>query len=167
MVKRLPNEVFPAYIRTQMKPEHLLSSALKGWLIETYGEAHSEVTMLNLMATYGKIMYTLHLMIPNEPEQYHFGYTAEQLDWCRRNEELIWQTMVKEKLLYVSDRKTLTDWVGRGPFTKGFSEESPGELAYFMGKQMVKDYMKSHPEVSASDLVNIAPSEVLKSYIPG
>ena len=166
VIKRLPNEVFPSYIRKQMIPEQLFPSAMKGWLLTTYNEPPSKADLLNLMVTYGKIMYTLHLTIPEVPEYLHFAYSPEQMEWCKTHEQEIWQSIVKEKLLYVSDRKTLTDWMGRGPHSRGFSEESPAELAYFMGKQMVKDYMTEHPEVTVGELVMVPATAILKSYSP-
>ncbi len=167
VVTRLPNEIFPAYIRKQMIPEQLLPSAIKGLLLTTYNEPPSKADLLNLMVTYGKIMYTLHLTIPDISEHLQFSYTPDQMEWCIAHEKDIWQAIVKQKLLYVSDRKTLTDWMGRGPNSRGFSEESPAELAYFMGKQMVKDYMAEHPEVSVEELVMVPATSILKSYSPG
>lgn len=167
VVTRLPNEVFPAYIRRQMIPEQLFPSAVKGWILSTYNEPPSKVDLINLMVTYGKIMYTLHLCIPDIPEYLHFSYTPEQMAWCEAHEQEIWQAIVKQKLLYVSNRKTLTDWMGRAPHSRGFSEESPAELAYFMGKQMVKDYMAEHPEVTVEELVLVPATSILKSYSPG
>ncbi len=89
VVTRLPNEVFPAYIRKQMIPEQLFPSAVKGWILSTYNEPPSKVDLINLMVTYGKIMYTLHLCIPDTPEYLHFSYTPEQMAWCETHEQEI------------------------------------------------------------------------------
>jgi hypothetical protein len=167
MIKRLPNEMFPAYLREQMNPEQLLPNAMKGWLILTHREPEAKKDLLGLMVTYGKIMYTLHLCMPEVPEHRHFAYSQSELEWCKANEELIWKVIIDQDILFTTDRKTLTDWIGRGPFTQGFSENSPAELAYFMGKQMVKDYMREHPEVSVEQLMEIPAEAILKAYTPG
>ncbi len=166
MIQRLPYEMFPEYLKKQMNPEQLFPNAMKGWLILNHREKGAKKDLLGLMVTYGKIMYTLHLCIPEVPEHTHFAYTEAEFNWCKENEGQIWKVIVKEDILFSTNKKTLTDWVGRGPFTQGFSEDSPAELAYFIGKQMVKDYMREHPEISVVELMDIPAETVLKSYRP-
>ncbi|NNK79920.1 MAG: hypothetical protein HKO93_00355 [Flavobacteriales bacterium] len=166
MIKRLPNELFPAYMREQMVPEQLLPNALKGWIILNHNDSENRKDLLGLIISYGKIMYALHLCIPDIPEHRHFAYTASQLAWCQENEEQIWKVLVEQDILFSNDKDVLMDWVGRGPFTQGFSEESPAELAYFMGKQMVQDFMKENPEVSVEQLMEVPAETVLKDYTP-
>jgi len=167
MVKRLPNEVFPAYARMDMKPEQLLPNMMKSLLLVREQQKSNEKDLLNLMCFYGKIMYVLHLTIPEVPENLHFAYSEGEMKWCEENEKVIWSVLVKEEMLFESDRKLLSTWTVRAPFTLGFAEESPGELGWFMGKRMVMDYMKQHQEVSPKSLLDIDAQEILKSYRPG
>jgi len=166
MVKRLPNEVFPAYMRAGMLPEQLVPDAVKGWLLNTYSGYEGERDLLGHMVIYGKVMYALHLALPEIPEHLHFNYSKAQWDWCNTQQQEIWKAIVQQELLYKKDRKTLTDWLGRGPYTQGFDQQSPAELAYYMGKEMVKDYMRAHPEVTVQALQDIEPSVILRSYSP-
>ena len=79
---------------------------------------------------------------------------------------MVWKTIVDQDILFTTDKKILSDWIGRGPFTQGFSEESPAELAYFMGKQMVKDFMKENPELRVEELMEIPAEAILREYTP-
>ncbi|NNC83416.1 MAG: hypothetical protein HKN79_07555 [Flavobacteriales bacterium] len=167
MIDRLPNELFPAYLREQMIPEHLVPNAMKGWLILNHDEGGGRADLLGLMASYGKIMYALHLCIPEIEEYRHFAYSEAEWNWCVDNEQNIWKVIIDQDILFTKERKTLTDWIGRGPYTQGFSEESPAELGYFMGKQMVKDYMREHPEVTVQQLMSVPAEAILKAYTPG
>lgn len=166
MIERLPYELFPAYLKEQMNPEQIFPNAMKGWVLVNHREPEAKQDLLGLMVTYGKIMYALHLCIPDIEEHRQFAYTPQQYDWCVKNEAEIWKVIVKEDILFTTDKKTLTDWVGRGPFTQGFSEESPAELAYFMGKQIVKDYMADHDEISVQELMLVPAETILRSYTP-
>ena len=167
MVKRLPNEVFPAYARLDMTPEQLVPNMIKSLILVREQAARNDKDMLGLISYYGKVMYLLHLCIPEVPEYLHFAYSPEELAWCQKNEQMIWTTLVSEELIFETDRKILTTWTVRAPFTPGFSEESPGELGWFMGKQMVMDYMRKHPELAPADLFKIPSQEILQAYKPG
>lgn len=166
VIKNLPNSVFPAYLREKMNPDQLVPNALKGWLLIENQKAEKAPDLLHLMTTYGKIMYSLHLCIPDIEEHLHYSYSEQELLWCYDNESSIWRTIVTEDILYSSNREVLIDWVGRGPYTQGFSEESPAELAYFMGKQMVKDFMVAHPQMEIDELMETPAAQILKSYNP-
>ena len=167
MVKRLPNEVFPAYARLDMKPEQLLPNLIKALILVREQSSRDEKDLIGLMTYYGKVMYLLHLCIPDVSEELHFAYSKEEMLWCQKNEKMIWTTLVSEELIFESDRKLMTNWTVRAPFTPGFNEESPGEIGWFIGKQMVKDYMKTHPELAPVGLLNVPSQEILNAYKPG
>lgn len=167
MIQQLPPEVFPQYAREDMKPEQLLPNLIKSLILVREQNASDDRDVLGAMVFYGKVMYLLHLCLPDVQEHLHFAYTAEEFQWCQRNEETIWSVLVTEELLFSTDRKVKTNWSVRAPFTQGFSEESPGELGWFMGKQMVKDYMAAHPEIAPADLLKVDKDQILKAYRPG
>jgi hypothetical protein len=167
LTQMLPPEVFPQYAREDMNPEQLLPNLIKSLILVREQKASDDKDLLGAMVFYGKVMYLLHLCLPDVQEYLHFAYTAEEFQWCQRNEETIWSVLVTEELLFSTDRKVKTNWSVRAPFTQGFSEESPGELGWFMGKEMVKDYMAAHPEIAPADLLKVDKDQILKAYRPG
>lgn len=166
MLQGLPPDLFPGYVRDKMIPEHLVPNALRGLLLVRLQQRLPARTLLDHMVFYGKVMYILELMLPDRPEEQQFSFTEDEHYWCTENRSAIWRAMVKEELLYETDRKTLSKWLDRGPFTQGFPEDSPGELGIFLGKEMVKDYMEDNADVSPSELVDIPVDQVLEAFRP-
>ena len=167
MIERLPPEVFPQYARDDMNPEQLLPNLIKSLILVREQNASDDRDLLGAMVFYGKVMYLLHLCIPEVEENLHFAYSTDEFQWCQSNEEVIWSVLVTEELLFSTDRKVKTNWSVRAPFTQGFEEASPGELGWFIGKQMVKDYMAAHPESAPKDLLKVDKEQILKAYRPG
>lgn len=167
MIQQLPPEVFPHYAREDMRPEQLLPNLIKSLILVREQKASDDKDLLGAMVFYGKVMYLLHLCIPEVPEHLHFAYSPEEFQWCQANEETIWSVLVTEELLFSTDRKVKANWSVRAPFTQGFEEASPGELGWFIGKQMVKDYMAAYPELAPADLLKVDKDQILKAYRPG
>jgi hypothetical protein len=166
LVKRLPGEKFPLYVREKMIPEQVLSNAMKGWLLVQHQDVLEKSELIDHITFYGKVMYMLHLILPEEPEHRHFAYTEAELNWCKENEFKIWTTIVSEDMTFSKDKKLIRNWTGNGPFTQGFAKESPGQLAYFMGKEMVKDYMAEHQDITMDELLEVTATEILNRYKP-
>jgi hypothetical protein len=45
-------------------------------------------------------------------------------------------------------------FIDDGPFTASFTEESPARTGVWLGWQVVRSYMKQHPEVKLTDLMD-------------
>jgi hypothetical protein len=166
MLQGLPPDLFPQYVRNKMIPAHLVPNALRGLLLVRLQDQVPAVTLIDHMVFYGKVMYILELMLPGAEEHYQYSFSEDELFWCQENEAAIWRALVKDELLYKKDRMTLGKWLDRAPFTQGFPEESPGQLGIYMGKEMVKDYMRANPAVDIQTLV-FSPSEpILDAYRP-
>ncbi|HEY0271753.1 MAG TPA: hypothetical protein VGC22_01155, partial [Chitinophaga sp.] len=81
--------------------------------------------------------------------------TQAQLDWCRDNEQMIWQYFVQRNLLYITDWQETTHYMGEGPSTQGMPPGSPGQIGLFVGWQIVRSYMERHPAVTLQQLMEV------------
>ena len=54
-------------------------------------------------------------------------------------------------------------YTAEGPFTAAFSKESAPRIGYWIGWQIVRQYMKNNPEVTLQDLINETDSQLLLS----
>src|SRR5690606_39015487 len=93
---------------------------------------------------YGKILYLKDKWLPDVPDEDKIGYTAEELEWARDNEEPIWRYYVERQLLFDSDTELYTRFLYPAPFSKFYLEldnESPAKLGQFIGWQIIRQYM--------------------------
>lgn len=143
----------PNYIRRRMRPEYVVADALKGWAQSDYAVDESQADLVELMISEGRIQYLLRKLLPALHDSLLTGYTASQLQWCKANESQIWSFFIDQKLLYSKDPNVLMKFVGEGPSTNGFPNESPGNIGLFVGTSIVNSYMKSHPDVTLQQLM--------------
>ena len=167
IIQAMPPDKFPNYLKRRMNRDFLVSNLMRGQLMVEFQDCVQGNKLINQCLFFGKIGYALNAMLPNEPEYLQFSYHENELEWCYDNEFEIWRTILKEDILYSDDRKQLVRFTGEAPFTQGFSEESPGRIGVFIGKQMVKDYMDRYPETELEDLLcKIEDMQILKNYKP-
>jgi hypothetical protein len=62
-------------------------------------------------------------------------------------------------LLYNTDYQIQTKLIQDGPFTAGFSSESPARLGIFIGWKIVINYLQNNPKVSLFELIQMKDSQ--------
>ena len=93
-----------------------------------------------------------------------FRFSENELQWCESHEQNIWNEILKMDVMYKSDESNYMSFFHDSPFTKGMPKESPGRLGYWVGYQIVNQYM-SNEGVSLLDLMKNTNSQkiLLKS----
>lgn len=107
------------------------------------------------MIYYGKILYLKDRLIPFKTDAEKIGYTAEELDWAKANEEQIWRYFVEKELLFETDSELYTRFLYPAPFSKFYLQldnQSPAQLGQYLGWQIVRQYMEE-TEVSLEEML--------------
>lgn len=121
-------------------------------------------TFLAKMVYYGRELYLKDLLIPSVSDERKIGYSDEELEWARVNEEQIWRFFVENELLYSTDNQLGPRFLDPAPFSKfrlELDSESPGRLGRYMGWQIVRAFMESN-EISLQQLLQIPAEEVFR-----
>ncbi len=163
----LAPEAFPQFVKDRMRPEMLVPSALKGWLLVHYTlDIRGEDVLTNLVET-GKVMALLDALLPDTDPALKFAFTKEQLAWCEANEYNIWKDIVAKDQLFSKSAEDIGRLMNDGPFTSGLPHESPGHIGEWIGYRMVKAYMADNPKLTFQQLMGVTdPRVILKSYKP-
>jgi hypothetical protein len=120
-------------------------------------------TLLDQMIAYGKQLYFLDAVMPQAADHLKIGYTRDQILWCRKNEQYIWQYFVQNNLLYIREMQKIMHYIGPGPDTRGMPAQSPGNIGSWTGWQIVRKYMERHPSTSLEQLMKTYDSQRLLS----
>ena len=149
----------PKYMQRKMVPEKIPTDCMVALAMTEFpfmpAGSDTAVTenVINRMIWEGKLLYFVQAMMPKEKEELITGFTPEQLKWCRDNEKIMWAYLIEHKLLFKTDYMTINKLTKDAPFTSYFPRESPGKAANWIGWQIVKKYMKRHPEVTLPQLM--------------
>lgn len=142
------------YLQYNMHPQKVPSDLVRAWAFSEFVFNDSIDNLVNNMIYEGSLMYLTKRLLPDQPDSLIFGFTPEQMKWCRNNESHMWAYLVEHKLLFTTDNFTITQFVSGAPFTKGFPPESPGKAAVWLGYRIVSRFMDRNRDYSLEMLMN-------------
>ncbi|MBI3519457.1 MAG: hypothetical protein HY062_08900 [Bacteroidetes bacterium] len=143
----------PKFRTRTMNKEHVLSDAVRGWVITEFDNTDPVNNLLNHMIFYGKIFYVCDALLPNAQDSVKMGYTTAQMEYLDKYEKNVWGFFAKDNKLYDNDLKLVSEFTSDGPFTRAISKECPPRVAMWLGRQIVRSYMENN-EVSLEELMN-------------
>lgn len=144
----------PAYQIVRMDAAYMLPD-----IVRKIGEKHLQEpgiipeTLLDYMVYEGKLLYFMDCLLPGLDDSFKIGYTAEQTAWMLHNRGMVWSYYLENDMLYSSDRQMINKFIGDAPFTSAFSRNSAPKTAAWIGWQIVREYMRRHPDISLSQLM--------------
>ncbi len=135
----------PRYLARNMTPENIVRDLLLGWLTAEFSYHPLQNDLVSGMIHQGKLLYMLEKLLPGYAPERLFGFTREQWEWCRENEEEMWGFLIENEYLFDTGQMLLRKYLFAAPFSPGMPEESPGQAVLWNGYRIVGAYMKNRP----------------------
>jgi hypothetical protein len=154
-------QLYPTYISRRFAPEYIPVNCMKNIIDDLFPGLPGDRTLLDQMVDKGKRLYLLDLFLPATPDSLKIGYTARQLKGSAQNEGLIWNFFLENNLLFETDIQKIKSFVGDGPKTPELGDDSPGYIALYVGRQLVKAYMEKFPETPLDKLLQLDAKTIL------
>ena len=148
----------PEYLRFQKQRKFISSNVMEVWLNEYFEKYLIGRDLLSQMIYKGKLMYCIDEMLPNTLLSSKFRFSEEELYWLINNESNIWTYFIENDLLYSVKEQDFRTFLHYGPFAKGMPNESPARLAYFIGFQIVNEFMMRNSKVSKEEMMKLSDS---------
>ena len=145
------------YISARMTPENIVPDCMFGWGASEWDISALKYPADNVLAEIihnGKLKYFEKCMLPEASDEIIFGFTADQMTFCRNNESQMWQYLVENNLLFSTDQFNIRKLTGEAPFTTYFTKESPGRAAIWLGFRIVESYMEKNPGIKMDEMIN-------------
>ncbi len=143
----------PKYKTKTMTKEFLATDVIKGWASTVFEEPANSSSLLSKMIYQGKLLYFLDALYPETEDAIKINYSPEQMKWCEENQSKVWKMLVNKKLLFSTQKEEIVKLVNEAPFTAGLPRESPGRIGQWLGWQIIRAYMKNHPDVTLQQLM--------------
>ena len=147
-------ELFYPYQWHRMSPDHMAADCLNGWIRSEFTNESimNDFRLVDYLIYEGKLLFLLHLIMPDEPFEHLAGWNRPQLEWCRDNEKRMWERLLEYDHLFSDDPLVLSKYINDGPSTVYFTEDSPGRAAIWTGYSIVCQYMKRQPAISVAEM---------------
>lgn len=143
----------PQYKILNMHKEKLVPDVVLAWGMAEFEETNKATNLMQNMIHNGKLMYFVDALLPATHDSLKIGYTTKQLEFCENNEAQMWNQLIEKKMLFSSKRMDIVRYINDSPTTSGFPRQSPGRTGVWLGWQIVREYMKKHPEITLSELM--------------
>ena len=144
------------YLSDKMTPQNIVSDCIYTWIASEWDYldiGYETDNVLSEMIHYGKLKYATKCMLPTEKEELIFGFSPDQMKFCRNNESQMWTYLLEHNLLFSTDVLVIRRLMGEAPFTTYFTNESPSQAAVWIGFRIIESYMKKSSGVELSDLM--------------
>ncbi|MGQ0827278.1 MAG: gliding motility lipoprotein GldB [Bacteroidota bacterium] len=161
---------FPNYKTMFMNRQNILPDAIRTWMLAEFPYMMDKSDFLSEMTYMGKIMYLTDALLPHVEDTLKAQYSQKQLEYASQNEFNIWSYFAAQKLLYTTDRAEIMKYTADGPFTAAFSKESAPRIGYWMGWQIIRQYMNNNPNITLEQLMNEKDAQKILTkakYKPG
>lgn len=145
--------VFFDYQTRRFTPEMMAVNCMKNVITDVFPYRDAGNTLVEEMIEKGKRLYLLDKVMPGTEDSLKLGYTSQQLKGCYANEALIWNYFVKNDLLFGKESSVNQAYIKDGPKTAELGDGAPGYIGLFTGRQIVRAYMKKHPETTIAELM--------------
>jgi hypothetical protein len=149
---------FPQYLRKQFVSEYMPAKIALALASRLVGPPPSE-RVVDYMINNGKVLYLMDAFLPEVPERLKMGYSQEQLEGCYANEQEVWARLLELKVLYEPLNNKNQKIVMPSPATEVLFQEAPGEVGNWIGWQIVKAYMRRHPDTSLEELLSLRDTQ--------
>jgi hypothetical protein len=150
---KLVHPPIPEYQRTVMHPGKISSDALYGWIVSEFAYNNEKDNLLSLMVYKGRAMYCVKQLVPDISDTLLWGFSTSQIQFCIDNEKSMWEYLVENKLLFETEKFRVNQFVNPAPFTKDFSQESPGMAAVWLGYQIVESLDNHNRELTLQEIM--------------
>lgn len=151
-------ERFPAYLRRQFRREYIPVRLAKALVQNQAGDVAGD-RLIDHMIHNGKQLYLVDLLLPDTPDTLKMGYTHTELAGCEANEAAVWARLLEQNLLYSTDIHNWRKLVMPSPNAPIVFQEAPGEVGNWMGWQIVRAYMRRHPQTTPEQLLNLTDAQ--------
>jgi hypothetical protein len=144
------------YIAARMNSYNIVPDCIYGWGASEWifdSMSYQTDNVLARILHEGKLRYFEKCMLPEVNDTVLFGFTADQMKFCRNNELQMWQYLIEHDLLFSTDQFTIRKLTGEAPFTSFFTKESPGRAAVWLGFRIIESYMMKNRDISLGDLM--------------
>lgn len=143
----------PQYILRRYEKEYIVPSYVL-LLSSKYNKINAEDhTMLADMIFYGKAYYFASKVLPDVPDSILIGYESASLKDVHENQQIVWAHFVENELLYETSHFVKKKYMDERPKTLEIGNKAPGRIGVWLGWEIVKQYMRNHPEERLPDLM--------------
>ena len=151
----------PLFVSQRCEKKYIATECVFKAMAYKYLPQKAPVSLLDNMILEGKRLYFTEMMFPDKAEMDVIEYSPEKYDWAAANQGKVWSYIIEKDYLFSKQNEIIRQFVDDTPFTKPFTNDSPGRMGAFIGWKIVQAYMENNPNVTLKDLMQNTDSQLI------
>ena len=144
------------YQTYSMRPNRIVPDCFTYYLLSEYPYVWKPGrTLLELMMHRGKVHWVVSQVLGYKSFADEMGYTEKEGKWCRENKESLWKEILEKGHLDATNHMLVSSYLQKEPYISIVDGRSPSRIGVWLGMHLVDDYMKLHPEISFTELLEM------------
>lgn len=150
---------YPAYARFftpvqrgTMTPGRMVPDLLSFYLMAQFPPREEHKELIYAMIQIGKIQWAVAQALDTNTASAS-GFSEASVQWLQLNEQACWRTLKQRNLLFSTQYDVFASLVPLTAEHPYFGDESSRGAGTWMGTQVVRNYMRKHPECTLYDLL--------------
>ena len=154
------NSAFSDYLTRSYNKDYIVRRTLEVWIDDMAGPPPGN-RLIDIMIHNGKKLFILQSLMPMADDTVITDYSSVKLKWVKDNEKNIWYTFTKQDMLYETSLNKIQKFIGPSPDSPGMPSQAPGNTASWLGLQIVSSYMKTHPQTTLPQLIELKDAQAI------
>lgn len=155
-------ELFPLYISRRFEKKYMPVNVVKAVLSDIYPDKSASFPLLEKMIEQGKYWWLNKQILPDASDSLITGFTNQQLEFCEKNEGLIWNLLLQSEHIYSTDPGIMKLYLGEAPGTQGLPPAAPGNIGQWIGLRIVEKFIdEQQTSLQPGKLMQLSPREIL------
>lgn len=151
----------PHYISERFDKKYISIDCFKKAIVYEHLLQKKPEILLDYIIYEGKKLYFTEMIFPAKSQEDIIGYSAEKYKWAERYHGEVWIYIIGKDLLFSNSDREIANYIGEAPFTKPFTNESPGQMGAFIGWKIVQGFMENNKDISLDSLMHIRDSRAI------
>lgn len=152
------NNAFSDYLTRSYNKDHITKRTLEVWVDDMMGPPSGD-RLIDLMMDRGKKLYILESLMPEVHDSVIIDYPSNKMEYVHNNERNIWIHFTTQDMLYETSLNKIQKYIGPSPTSPGMPTEAPGNTGSWLGWQIVRAYMRNHPQTTLKDLLALKDAQ--------
>lgn len=154
---------FPQYISRRFEPQYIPVNCFQNIAQDIYPENARGQTLVEQIIEKGKQWWLVDKFLPAAADSLKTSYTQVQLDWCKKNEGLVWNYIIQNNDIYTTEPTIIQNFIGEAPKTDGMPDASPGNIGQWIGWQIVKTFAEKNNSLSVPQVMQTDAKKIFEA----
>jgi len=144
---------FPQYISRRFDAQYIPVNCFQNIAEDIYPGKLQGLTLIEQMIEKGKQWWLTDKFMPGAADSLKTGFTQVQLDWCKRNEGLVWNFIIENNDIYTTEPSIIQNFIGEAPKTDRMPDASPGNIGQWVGWQIVQKFAEKNSSLGIKQVL--------------